>query len=190
MQNMHSLPRPMPGSSNTFAKVLGDLSPDLITPPVVKITSPEESTKRRGDLHSHSTHHDDKVVHGLHHCYRVEHGHVVPDHHCRHDHHRLSQGHLDEMVQSAANHLAHTHLTTPGGGTRRRRSITNTTSCLPAEEEEFRPRSKSDASMKRRQSMPAEFDGGRSQGSGSRRGSNVAPEDLHYVYEQYLKGKH
>ena len=175
MEEMHYLPRPMPEASGTFAKIMSDLN----APPVVEVSGPDDSDSKPRPAHHQHAKEDDNVVHGLNHCYKMVHGEIVPEHHCKHDHHRLSNGHLDEM--------SHNVLQAPGSP-RRRKSICGATHLLPSDQDDFRPRSASmgnAAAGARRGSMP----GPPASRHGQRRGSNVAAEDLHFVYDQYLHGK-
>lgn len=168
MGDVHQLPRPVPGGSSAFAAAMMDIQ----EPPTVEVSAPEEHHKgRRGSQQGHS-HEEGKEIHGLHHCYRVENGKIIPSLHCKHDHHKLSGGHLEEM-SAAASHEP-----------RRRLSIC----AMNLTGDDGRPRSSSDASMKRRDTVPAnlvadpEFPAGSR--NRSRRGSNVAAQDLHFVYDQ------
>ncbi|XP_012941947.1 uncharacterized protein LOC106012718 [Aplysia californica] len=208
---MHDIPKPMPEGSNAFSRAMADFH----MPPIVEVSDPDEADNRsRRSSCARDTAEEGKIVHGLHHCYKVENGQVSTSFHCHHDHHKLSNGHLNELAPTATN-------IGPPSSPQRRMSIATTgVNLLVPGEDEFRPRSLSDASMaaRRRGSLPAgNYSPGnrspRSSRRGSvdmnmasspsptspgkkspntqRRGSNAAlhSDELHYVYDQYLKGK-
>ncbi|GFO05053.1 hypothetical protein PoB_003155800 [Plakobranchus ocellatus] len=186
----------LPTGSSAYAQVLAEIKekPDL------QVTKADDETDGTGSKHGHHNNHnhhhhhsdkDGKIVHGLHHCYKIEGGQCHAKYGCNHIH-----APADASLS-------------PSMG--RRRSV----SMLPGaagflsipEDSSFRGRSSSDAANRRRLSIPAghihsparsnsgHLDGTPEESpvpmpNRQRRGSNVVlhSDELHYVYDQ-LKGK-
>lgn len=190
--------RTLPGGSSAFAQVMSE----IVVHPAEEIADMDvdrpdnHKQRRRSSTTNAGKHHEEgMLVHGLHHCYKVDGGQCLTSFRCNHDHCRASHGHLEEISKTAAVSPA----------SRRRLSIMSSGSNLltPGEESLFRPRANSDANRGRRGSV---LSNGGNTGHGSpeknnspvispaprRRGSNVAlhSEALHHVYDQFLTTNH
>ena len=186
----------MPSGSSAYAQVLAEIQ----EAPGLEVTKASDDADG-GNSHKknhHHHHHGDKegkIVHGLHHCYKIEGGQCHAKYGCNHIHAPAGDSHSPSMGRRRSVSML------PGSG------LGAGMAHLHVPEDGFRNRSNSDAASRRRLSIPAAHihSPARSH-SGSlddtpeemepigfnrgRRASNVVlhSEELPIVYNQ-LKGK-
>ncbi|RUS84698.1 hypothetical protein EGW08_007526 [Elysia chlorotica] len=192
--DLSELKKSLPSGSSAYAQVLAEIQ----EAPGLQVTKPEDEAdggSHDKKHHANNHHHGDKdgkIVHGLHHCYKITGGQCHAKYGCNHIHAPAGDNHSPNMRRRSISMLpgstaamAASHLVVPDG---------------------FRSRSNSDAAVRRRLSIPAAHVTSSSRSnSGSldkmpedsvpvsfnrnRRGSNVIlhSEELPIVYNQ-LKG--
>ena len=192
--DLSDLKKNLPSGSSAYAQVLAEIQET----PGLEVTKPDDEADGRSSQKKHHNHHhngekDGKIVHGLHHCYKIEGGQCHAKYGCHHIHApagdnlspTMGRRRSISMVPGSGPAIAASHLHVPDG---------------------FRSRSNSDAASRRRLSIPAAHITSSSRShSGNlqetpeepnpvfnrnRRGSNVIlhSEELPIVYNQ-LKGK-
>ncbi|GFR65422.1 hypothetical protein ElyMa_000203300 [Elysia marginata] len=187
--DLSDLRKNLPTGSSAYAQVLAEIQ----EAPGLQVSTPDDEADGSGSKKKHHHHHhhngekEGKIVHGLHHCYKIEGGHCHATYGCNHLHTPAG----DSLSPAMA----------------RRRSVSMLPGQLHVPEDiGGRSRSNSDAAGRRRLSIPANHltsparshsgslaDTPEEPGPGfnrARRGSNVVLHsgELPIVYNQ-LKGK-